>query len=860
VSGIGTIRGVTFQVAQALSDVVDLVVEGRGEAVTIEGANDVVDYEILDGDGRSVAVRQAKARQEPGTWGASELAKIFCAWGEVDYADEAEFAFVTDASLSDSGQRLRDLIRDMRTHPDEEVLRATAASFRGGLPLPPLEVVQRLQILTRMGNADTVLAKVEMRILALLSRARLATLDDAVNAVNALLRTLFINGSSSDLARRTISRAEVLRALRLDEASLQDGLAWSQDTAAVYRVAVAEGDLQVPSFIPMTIRTTVPVPRVLDLVRDPDRDRAKANVKRSLDAVLGEQSAVLIGATGEGKSTALRYLGRIAAQRGLLPVFFEAAGHTAGALARRVRYGIEAVLKRSLTGGAIQHVLASPELLLLIDGVSEADATARESLYSDLRQLAAQRPLRIIASGRDLLMTIGGTGLPDGTSAFQIAEMDRDGRTELAASHGRPQAARIIEHRLGTATDNPMLFLMALSLADDGLPDSRAEVYEQFTRGLIARAGAADDDAGFAALGVAWAKMISLGQRTADHYIWRRSLGTALDHLATLPTWRGHASTVEISLAAAQRAGLLVRRDPDSGLAPLHDSFADFLAARAIARGEARLPSRLNTAYDETVRFMVELTGLDDALALRLAIENPLLACRIARQRQSRGRADADLVGALVQALADGQELPALTGSGLRLCNHDRYTGVVLADEGCQTVDAAQFDSLTREHPAIMLPPGSGSLPLAVTLWAAAVERELRPRKRLYQPPPPANAEQAGPLLTSYLREKDHALQQLASAALPRTVRNSVLAAAGPPGITGYLASPEPGHLGGSELPIRYRRSTEFVVIREEPPPDSGPLALDTVARMMRLHPTLQAAQEIRQALSVLTSYTWPIP
>lgn len=476
-SGIGTIRGVTFQVAQALSDVVDLVVEGRGEAVTIEGANDVVDYEILDGDGRSVAVRQAKARQEPGTWGASELAKIFCAWGEVDYADEAEFAFVTDASLSDSGQRLRDLIRDMRTHPDEEVLRATAASFRGGLPLPPLEVVQRLQILTRMGNADTVLAKVEMRILALLSRARLATLDDAVNAVNALLRTLFINGSSSDLARRTISRAEVLRALRLDEASLQDGLAWSQDTAAAYRVAVAEGDLQVPSFIPMTIRTTVPVPRVLDLVRDPDRDRAKANVKRSLDAVLGEQ-----------------------------------------------------------------------------------------------------------------------------------------------------------------------------------------------------------------------------------------------------------------------------------------------------------------------------------------------------------------------------------------------YTGVVLADEGCQTVDAAQFDSLTREHPAIMLPPGSGSLPLAVTLWAAAVERELRPRKRLYQPPPPANAEQAGPLLTSYLREKDHALQQLASAALPRTVRNSVLAAAGPPGITGYLASPEPGHLGGSELPIRYRRSTEFVVIREEPPPDSGPLALDTVARMMRLHPTLQAAQEIRQALSVLTSYTWPIP
>lgn len=147
-SGIGTIRGITFQVAQALSDVVDLLVEGRGEAVTIEGAADVVDYEILDRDGRPIAVRQAKARQEPGTWGANELAKIFCAWGEAKYPEDAEFAFVTDASLSDSGQRLWDLIRDMHLRPDEGALLKGAASFRGDLQLPSLEVVQHVQILT----------------------------------------------------------------------------------------------------------------------------------------------------------------------------------------------------------------------------------------------------------------------------------------------------------------------------------------------------------------------------------------------------------------------------------------------------------------------------------------------------------------------------------------------------------------------------------------------------------------------------------------------------------------------------------------------------------------------------------------
>ena len=287
-------------------------------------------------------MRQAKARQEPGTWGANELAKILCAWGEVDYADTAEFAFVTDASLSDSGQRLQDLIKDMQLHPDEAVLRQTAASFRGGLQLPSLEVLRRVQVLTRMGTAETVLAKVEMRILTLLSRARLPTPEDAASAANALLRKLFIIGGSTDSGRRTISRADVLDALGLDEASLQGDLAWSQETAAAYRAAVAEDSLQAHGFVPMNVVPAAATPRVLRLLHDPD----SLGAAQSLDAVLGEQAVALVGATGEGKSTALRYLACIAAQRGLVPVLLEAAGHTAGALtaacAVRNRDGAEA--------------------------------------------------------------------------------------------------------------------------------------------------------------------------------------------------------------------------------------------------------------------------------------------------------------------------------------------------------------------------------------------------------------------------------------------------------------------------------------------------------------------------------------
>jgi hypothetical protein len=214
----------------------------------------------------------------------------------------------------------------------------------------------------------------------------------------------------------------------------------------------------------------------------------------------------------------------------------------------------------------------------------------------------------------------------------------------------------------------------------------------------------------------------------------------------------------------------------------------------------------------------------------------------------------------LLQALAGGQELPDLTGKGIRVCWDDRFTGAALAGEDCQMVDATQFGMLAREYPAILLPPATGSLQLAVTLWAAAVERAQRPARRLFQSAPPADAGQAGPLLIAYLREVRQELERLASTSLPPSVRGQVLAAVGPPGIIGYVADPEPGHLGGLDVPIRYRRSAEYAVTRGQPPADIGPLNLDTVARMMRLHPAVQAARAIRQALDVLTSHTWPVP
>ena len=116
---------------------------------------------------------------------------------------------------------------------------------------------------------------------------------------------------------------------------------------------------------------------------------------------------------------------------------------------------------------------------------------------------------------------------------------------QLAAAHGRQQAVLTIEHRLGSAADNPMLFLMALSLSGDGVPAAGPRCTSSSSAGSWRAPGRPMMMLGLAALGVAWAEMIGRGQRAADHYSWRLALGTALDDLAALPAWRGHTSTAE---------------------------------------------------------------------------------------------------------------------------------------------------------------------------------------------------------------------------------------------------------------------------------------------------------------------------
>lgn len=829
--------------------------------MVIEGAEDLVDYQVLDGSERRLAVRQAKTRQEPGVWGAPELARILCRWGQLDNAADAEFTFVTDASVNDSGRQLLELIEAMRVQPDAAVLQETAARLgRGGVRLPSLEVLRRVRILTRMGSTEQILAQLEVRVLLVLQRARAAVLADAEAAVNRLYRRLFVVGGKVDHQQRTITRADVLAALGVDESSLVGGLAWSDAVAESYRAAVVEFSQQARGFVLLDVISVTSVPQVMRLLDAPDRRSGHA---QSLDVILDERQAVLVGATGQGKTTALFHLASVAASRGLVPVVVLAAGYTSGSLHSRVRHAVETRLGQRLTVGAAETVMALPTLVLLIDGVSEVDVTVRDAVHEDLQRLTTQRPVRVVMTGRDLSTTMTVASLPDPPAAYRLTGLDSATRRQLACAQigYRDDVVELIESRLGDAADNPMLFLMALSVSSHGVPDSRAEVYQQFLRGLAVRARVADSGIHLAAMGSAWAQLIGRGLRATDHYTWLSALSGALNDLDRHPVWRGQACSPDAALSHAQTLGLLGRLDPDSGLAPLHDSFADYLAARAIVRGEAPLPDVLSTRYDEALLFVVDMDGLSDEAVYRLAVDNPLLACRVSRLPFARGPADPQVVGRLLGALTAGCELPLISQApGLRLYRHPRFTGVVLAAGGCEMIDDAQFARLTHDHAAVMVPADMGSLPLAIKLWALAVHRAHQPPVRVFQLAPRADPELATHLLPEYQFAVAAERHRLITTTLPPTVREQVTAAIGPPGIVAFIDDPEPGRFGGLDLPVHYRPDTQYRVQRSGAgrPDEDERLATTTLTHLMERHPTHQAAHEIHDALTELTHHTWP--
>jgi hypothetical protein len=322
VAGFDTIRGIGFQQACALDDAVDLVLNPEAALLRVEGAEDVVDYETVAADGRRLRVRQAKTRQEPGTWSAGELAPILRAWAELGDADGAEFAFVTDGQLGQSGVALRRLLEAARAGATKTELDAMVEAIpRAKIDLPAVSRLGRVELVTRAGTVGSVLERLELRVLRLIERGRVATADDATAVVDRLFRLLFEVGGERLPWQREVTKQQILDALGLTGQQVTGGGAWDGQTRDAYQAQLLTRPTR-PDILVLQVLQVGAGPRVLQL--GDGALAAEAAEPQPPEVMLEARQSLLVGPTGSGKTTCLDTLGEQAALRGGVPVLLRA--------------------------------------------------------------------------------------------------------------------------------------------------------------------------------------------------------------------------------------------------------------------------------------------------------------------------------------------------------------------------------------------------------------------------------------------------------------------------------------------------------------------------------------------------------
>lgn len=864
--GADTIRGISFQTAVALAEAISMVTDPALALLRVEGSEDVVDYEVIGTAGKRLRVRQAKVKAEPYTWSAGMLLPILRSWAALPDAAETDFEFITDGQLGTTGVQLRGVIEAAKANADEAELSALASRMGdAGNELPSSQLLRRVTLTTRAGSLQQILDSLEHRVLWLMQRARPAALEDAKAVVDGLWRLLFLIGGMPHPSNREVTRDELLARLGLSEADLAGGEAWGDATVRRYRDSILAEPLR-DDVVALDVLPAASLPHVLRLVSQDGTERAQ--LQEPVTVLLDSAPSLLIGATGEGKTTSLRALERHAVGRGDVPVLMLASGHQPGMLPHRIQARVEAVLSVPLATGAAEALLADTRLVVLIDGVSETDRRTREALRNDLAWLTVRQPVRFILAGRDLGAVRA--VLPDQADgeAFRLMSLDHAARRAIAGARlpalTGSSTISVIERQLGHAVDNPLLFAMALAVAADARAlDDRPHVYEQFLHGLAARARAEDPEFDLLVLGGAYASLMKSGERTANAYTFRDLLESSRQRAEQLPAWRGTTTSAAEILSRVTGIGLLHRSGPDSGLTPLHDSFADYLAATAVTRGIADLPLQLTPAHDEQVLFLAEIAGLDAALSQQVAAQDPLLACRVTALAAGDGDAEPDEVAALLRLLHGDTDLPLLGEGGLQLVRHPAATMVILGGNTTTAVTLGQFRQLARQYPSITLPPRSGSLRVAVHAWASAVRHALRPREPLFSPPAASDPDAVVHQLTAHVDKTNHTLETLLRDTLPAHVARRVKQTLGLGVFTAVVGDPEPGPYGRPVIPVRYRHGngSALVVRNGDPRVNLSSLATRGKAdQLLRRHPSQEAADLVTETLVALTAQTWPVP
>ncbi|MFJ2300700.1 NACHT domain-containing protein [Oerskovia paurometabola] len=885
-SGVDTVRGINYQHCHALLVALDVAADPTLVGIRVEGTEDILDLEVLGPNpsgGSPVVVRgaQIKSRIAPYTWAKGELLTIFRRWAALSASKSATFDFLTDGELANSGHLIVGALDASRGGDHGPI-----AGLLGVADTDPLcNIAARVRIVSEPSSVEALLLSAEVEV-----RARLSigsqhpdAEKESVDRVSELFRIISTRSGKIDADDRFISREEIVGILG-GASHLPATDRWEGALSDEYQAAAAA--LDISGDVTPTLRAF----GQSDEVRVEDLDGKSAPL-------------VLAGRTGSGKSTLSRLWRHNAATNGRSVVVCHVEAYVANRIDRLVADAVGDLVGRDLPRVVGRQTMADPSTTLILDGVSEVPAHLRGVLAEEVRtQLAGGHGARVVLVGRDEAVctsvyppsvavdrlfpqafgrnqrtelterVLSRTAEREGTLAS-----DADGTPVQLAGHNAPggrgeqpadefarQCATTlgqVEYALGDAVGNPMLLRLALELVADGVPfTNRASVYEGSVERMAARTNAGDLRIASAMLGVVFANLLDQGKRYANPLEWERLFSEA----AALLQERGIATEVAQIREVVARSGLvnaIVTGIGSTALkGPIHDSFADYFAARAHADGLVQLPAALIENDENRVLLSAQMLMLKDADVLAVAQHLPFTLVRLSESDHNTVTDDTPGVVAMILNAV----LPDSAAVGVTMWR--RQDGTPLAQVGTGTSGWVDLDDAPDlfAGASVVTEPGDGPVAVATRLWRLLLNQRLRRNSGL-RPRTPRSRREACDQLAAHTDQVVAAAEIILAEVAPPVAAERLARTVGPLGMTGVVYEREQRGFGPDGWPVRYRHSPDTHLVPA--PDDATPLdqshdegeftAWGDVASQVSTSPERAAAKEVRDAILKLTRNHW---
>jgi hypothetical protein len=677
-----------------------------------------------------------------------------------------------------------------------------------------------------------------LRLISLREQSEPLTVDEARDAIMALFGELILGSGEAEREKRRLSRAEIAEIVGVDLERIDAAATWSGELETRYReTLIADNDDPIWTVLELVEAEPPPALSVVT-----SNEKTKPVPATQLLAL--NDSVLIQGPAGAGKTTTISQLTRAAAESGHLPIRLDLASYRAGAIGHLIHGSLERVLKTPLAPGTTRPLLSRPSTIILVDGAGELIPEQRESLVADIQGLRQLEPdgARLLLSARH-----GFALKPLALSEFSLQALDAERRREIAAAFGDEAEAGRIEDKLGSIVDNPLLFTMALALSKRGLgATTRVELFDRFVEGLQGRReGHAISAPALEAVETACLALRRSGRYSAEEWWWLDALTESRNNQIARGTLPEGAPAAAPMLDELLESGLLRRLGGGLELALLHDLFCDWLASEAIHKGRQALPSPLPETLEEAVTFLAERGELDPEACLALTA-NPVAATRAADFLPAE-EIDLDRVTDLWRGLV-GSLGPAVAGPYREATVSDAEGGRFFRIHG---EGGATVACLARE-PVSMLS-------VAVDLYLAALRVGFEPPPRRRPVVPAADQEELAAQLTEASNKRLKTMDDLLVTAVPG-LADRIRRQLGPQGIRGWLlpaeefADPDFSFREHRLLYVRVDEEPRVVPVRSR---DEIPIGQERISAMVAEtyvseSPADAAAKQMKMALGQL--------